>query len=113
MPPSTTDRGGVGSRGWRRSIFTEVSAMSQLKFRVFRLDHPDAEPAYVGTFDGDNAKDAIRHGIYADKRGGEAIYEAHVLGNASVFDARSRIEQFIDSLKQLNTQQFFADHPPA
>ena len=76
------------------------------KFRVFRLD--GHSPHYVGTFEGEGPKDAVNKAIYADEKGGKHVYEAHVLRNASVFDAKSRDERFIDSVKQLNTQDFFA-----
>ncbi len=75
------------------------------KFRVFRLEE-DA-PRYVGTFAGESPKDAVNQAIYADEHGGGHTYEAHVLRNASLFEAKSRDERFIDSVTQLNTQQFF------
>ena len=75
------------------------------KFRVFRLE--DGTPIYVGTFEGEGPKDAVNNAIYADQQGGQHLYEAHVLRNASVFDAKSRDERFIDSVKQLNTQRYF------
>jgi hypothetical protein len=78
----------------------------QEKFRVFRLD--EGTPVYVGTFTG-TSKDAIKKGIYADGSDGEQIYEAHVLRNASVFDTRSRLEHYIDSVTPINTQEFVAN----
>jgi hypothetical protein len=78
------------------------------RFRVFRLDD-DGTPVYIGTFEAATPKEAIKEGIYASGSGGQHIYEAHVLRNASLFDTRSRKEHFIDSVTQLNTQQHFAE----
>lgn len=75
------------------------------KFRVFRLEGDG--PHYVGTFEGEGPKEAVNKAIYADDSGGRHTYEAHVLRNASIFETKSRDERFIDSVKQVNTQQFF------
>ena len=84
----------------------------QERSRVFRLEE-EGTLVHVGTFEAPNPKEAVRRGIYADGSDGRRIYEAHVLRNASVFDATSRKEHFIDSVTQLNTQQHFADTPAA
>jgi hypothetical protein len=80
------------------------------QYRVFRLD--DGVPTYVGMFKGMNPKDAVKDGVYADESGGDRTYEVHVARNASIFTTRARDERFIDSIKQLNTQQFLAPVAP-
>lgn len=81
------------------------------QFRVFR--HDGGGLVYVGTFEAANSKEAARKGVYASRTTGDGVFEVHVLRNAGVFEARTRIEHFIDSLGPLNTQQFFSDNPPS
>jgi hypothetical protein len=78
----------------------------QERFRVFR--HEGGVPVYVGTFEAATSKDAARRALQATRGEGEGVYEAHVLRNAGVFQTRSRLEQFIDSVAPLNTQEFFS-----
>lgn len=74
-----------------------VSSMSEF-FRVFRVD--DADFLYVGTFEGANVKEAVQKALYADTDGANT-YEAHVVRNASVWEAKSRNERFVDTLRQV------------
>jgi hypothetical protein len=77
------------------------------RFRAFALEDDGKTPVYIGTFEADNAKDAVREAVYEDPNAGHRLYEVHVLRNTSVFETSSRNERFVDSVKQLNTQQFF------
>jgi hypothetical protein len=79
----------------------------QEKFRVFRREN--GVPVYVGNFEGPTSKDASRTTLQVARGEGEEVYEAHVLRSAGVFETRARLEQSIDSVTPLNTQQFFSD----
>jgi hypothetical protein len=85
--------------------------MALERFRVFRLESDT--PIYVGTFEGENAKDAVRKAVGADESAGSHVYEAHVLRNTSVFETRSRKETLIDSIQHVNTADHFAVAPAA
>ena len=80
--------------------------MAQEHFRVFRLE--DETPIYVGTFPGENPKEAVRKAVGVADTDGSHVYEAHVLRNTSVFETRSRKETFIDSIQQVNSADHFA-----
>lgn len=72
------------------------------KFRVLRHES-DGGLIYVGTYVGDTVKKAIRLAAADDARRGnpgDHRYEAHVVRNASIWDASTRNEQFIDKLTQ-------------
>lgn len=66
-------------------------------FRVFRRDGEGL--LYIGTFEGENVKQAMQKAVYADPLPGSHKYEAHVVRNASFFEAEFRDERFVDILR--------------
>lgn len=71
------------------------------QFRVIRIDAGHADAISVGVFPADSAKEAVKQAVYVDGKAGVTgaqTYEAHVMRNASVWNASSRNEQFIDKL---------------
>lgn len=66
-------------------------------FRIFRRDGEGF--IYIGTFEGENVKQAMQEAVYADALPGSHEYEAHVLRNASFFEAKFRDERFVDILR--------------
>lgn len=71
------------------------------QFRVLRFGAGATDALNVGVFAADSPKEAVRQAVYADGKAGvtgDQTYEAHVMRNASVWNAKSRNEQFIDEL---------------